>query len=122
MNTEKTAPLPVLKEELRIVHRFDKRAKREGERFDHAIAQWYREWLWKHLSADGPTANASDVVTLILEMRKAAAYEKKAAPRRKATWQETSARIVDVLGDLPPIIPYTGPLEPPKPETTTPHP
>ena len=33
-------------------------------------------------------------------------------PKKKKSWQEVSRRIVDVLGDLPPVIPYTGPLNP----------
>jgi hypothetical protein len=98
-----------------------KRAEREGERFDRAIAQYYREWLWKHLVAEGPTAEARDVLASLLETRKVAAYEKKAAPKRKRDLKQVSERIVDLLGELPPIIPYTGPLEPPKPETPTPN-
>jgi hypothetical protein len=120
MNTELTANILITKRELRIVRFVDKRAQREGPRFDQAIAQYYREWLWKHLLAEGPTAQGSDVLADILETRKVAAYEKKAAPKRQHTWQDTAAAVLDVVGDLPPIIPYTGPLEPPKPETETP--
>ena len=118
MNTETSAIL-VSSKELRLVRLVDKRAEREGERFDHAIAQYYREWLWKHLLADGPTAHASEVGAIILEMRRVVACEKKASQKRKHTWQDTSAEIVDLFGDLPPIIPYTGPLVPPKAETET---
>ena len=121
MNTETTAASFISKEELRLVRVFNKRAEREAARFDCAIAQYYREWLWKHLLAEGPTAEASDVLTRILEARKVAAYEKKATPKRKRNWQEVSAKIRDVIGDLPPIIPYTGPLEPPKTDTPTPN-
>ncbi len=121
MNTQTTAGILLPLGELRLVRLVDKRAQREAERFDHAIAQYYREWLWKHLVADGPTAKASEVLSQILETRKVAAYEKKASPKRKTTWQETSEGIVKLFGDLPPIIPYTGPLVPPKSETPTPN-
>ena len=120
MNTE-TSDILVSSQQLRVVRKIDERAQREGERFDHAPAQFYREWLWKHLVTEGHTAQASEVGAIILEMRKAAAYEKKASPKRKHTWQDTAAQVLDVVGDLPPIIPYTGPLEPPKPETPTPN-
>ena len=121
MNTGATDIL-VSSQQLRVVRKIDKRAQREAECFDHATAQFYREWLWKHLVTEGHTAQASEVGAIILEMRKAAACEKKASQKRKSTWQDTAAEVLEVVGDLPPIIPYTGPLEPPKPETTTPNP
>ena len=116
MNTETTPVIWVSKGELRIVRVADKRAQREGERFDRAIAQFYREWLWKQLLTEGHNARAKEAALLILEMRKVTAIEKKASPRRKTTWRDTSAAMLKLVGDLPPIIPYTGPLEPPKPE------
>jgi hypothetical protein len=122
MNTETTPSILVCKEDLRLVRLVDKRAEREGERFDRAIAQFYREWLWKHLLTEGHTPKASEAITLLLEMRKIAVCEKKASPKKKSTWQDTAAALVDVVGDLPPLIPYTGPLEPPKLEPTTPNP
>ena len=47
-------------------------------------------------------------------------------PKKKRSWQEVSRKIRDVIGDLPPVIPYTGPLEPnidthPPTESTEPH-
>jgi hypothetical protein len=121
MNTE-SAEILVSKGNLRVVRQIDKREQREGERFDHAIAQYYREWLWKHLVAEGHTAKASEVGSIILEMRRVVACEKKASQKRKHTWQDTAAAVLDVVGDLPPIIPYTGPLEPAKPKTATSNP
>ena len=121
MNTENRPGIFVGNPEMRAVRVAGKRAQREGERFDHALAQYYREWLWKQLVVEGPTAETSEVLSQILEMRKVAAYEKKASPKRKRDWKEVSKRIVDVLAELPPIIPYTGPLEPPKTETPTPN-
>ena len=117
MNAELIPQILVSKADLRVVHFLHKRALREGERFDHAIAQFYRESLWTHLLAQGPTAHSKELLSQILETRKIAAYEKKAAPKRDATWQEASEGIVKLFGDLPPIIPYTGPLEPSKTPT-----
>ena len=104
MNPE-TAAILLPAKELRVVRQIDKRAQREAERFDHAIAQYYREWLWKHLVAEGHTPNASEVGAIILEMRRVVACEKKASQKRKSTWQDTAAAVLDVVGDLPPIIP-----------------
>src|SRR5688500_17696310 len=113
MNSETTNILLPAKE-LRAVRQIDKRAQREGERFDQAIAQFYREWLWKHLVAEGHTAAASEVGAILLETRRVSACEKKASTKRKSTWQQTAAAVLEAVGDLPPIIPYTGPLTPPK--------